>query len=892
MQAVRVAHFQKVSHSLTDLPKNMQHAFLLIILSLLLSSAQAQGYWEYYGEKEGLSDANVTCFLHDKDNFLWIGTENGLNRWDGYHFEIFLPQNRHKNSLSDAFIADLAQDTQGNIWIATHKGLNCYSPEKQTFETFFYHDSLPFSLPNNWVNALLIDEKQEMYVACDNRDLVKYDPQTRQFIPQKWRPFCEEHAEISHKKDYIAIFKMTSISSQTLLLYTNLGEFHFDKATKQPTFLNPKKDSLEMLITLQDKQGLIWKKTSKGFAKWDPSLQYFEPISPKNISFPSLKSIENLTEVIEIEKDAQGNSWIGTDKEGLFIWDKNSQNLRQINEKEYHFLSHSISDIHWDKRRNMMWISTWDYGLYQYDAAKDSFILHQYQEKDSTSLSADVSHQIAEDRQGNIWIATEPGGVSIYEGKNKGFKHLSIENGLPSNSIFGIIADKQGKMWISTSKGLAKIDPISYKVRVYTEKDGIPAEISLKNALYIDSLGYISLITYPQKAQNKGKALYGFRFLPQNLEVPVFATQPHLTDFQVFDKPFPLPKAPDFLSQIEITYEQNVFSFHFSSTDFHRSELHRYKYQLEGYDNIWKNTHEPLARYDHVPPGNYTFWLKTYNADGIENPQIKRIDLRIVPPFWQTIWFRSAIIGLVMAIFIGLYRWRVAQIQQEISLKKEKENLQITFEKQLAEQKMSALRAQMNPHFIFNVLSSISHFIIRKETEKALDFLQDFSQLIRRVLEYSRADFVSLQEELATAQMFLQIEQQRFQHTFTYFVEIADNVDIDLVEIPPLLLQPYIENAIWHGLMHKEEGDRKIWLRVLAKGNFLCIEIEDNGVGRAKAAELKSKKAHLQKSYGLKVTEERLALVNQISQQHQWKLEIVDMLDAEGKACGTKVILY
>lgn len=869
--------------------------FCLIIFTFLSLKSLAQGYWEYYGEKEGLSDANVTCFLRDKDNFLWIGTENGLNRWDGYHFDVFLPENRNKNSLSDAFISDLAQDEKGNIWIATHKGLNVFSPEKQTFESIFRHDSLPFSLPNNWINSLLFTENQELWLACDNRDLVKYDPKTQQFLPMNWRPFCLSHIELAQKVDYISILKMTLKNPQTICLYTTIGLFDFDTKENSPTFLEKKAYSADSLITLKDKQGLLWKKIAKGFAKWDASLQHFKAISPQKLSFafsiPDLVFENSHNYIVDEEKDANGNIWIGTSDEGIFIWNPNTKKIKHLNEKEDHFLSTDISDLYWDDDKDMMWISTWDYGLYQYLAKKDSFILHQYEEKDTTSLSAFVTHQMAEDSKGNIWIATEPGGISIYNYEKKGFSHLSTENGLPSNTIFGIVADKQGKIWISTAKGLAKIDPISYKVRVYTEKDGISAEIDLRNPLYIDSLGNISLFSY-QKEKKKEKYMYGFQFLPQNLAVPFFPTQIHLNDFQVFDKSFPLSMPINFAQEIVLQYDQNVFSFHFSNPDLHRSELHTYYYKLENYDKNWTKATNQMARYDHVPPGDYTFLLKTINADGQENPNIKRISLIITPPFWQKTWFRLLIISFIIAVLVLLYRWRVRQIEKDISLQKEKENLKTTFEKQLAEQKMSALRAQMNPHFIFNVMSSISNFIIYKETEKALDFLQTFSLLIRRVLENSRSNFVSLREEVETAKMFLQIEQQRFQDKFQYFVEIDANVDIDFIEIPPMLLQPYLENAIWHGLMHKQHADRKIWLRIFQNADFVRIEIEDNGIGRAKAAELKSKKANLHKSYGMKVTDERIALVNQISLQHQWKLEIEDLFDEEGEGRGTKIILF
>ncbi|MEJ7647068.1 MAG: histidine kinase [Chryseolinea sp.] len=216
--------------------------------------------------------------------------------------------------------------------------------------------------------------------------------------------------------------------------------------------------------------------------------------------------------------------------------------------------------------------------------------------------------------------------------------------------------------------------------------------------------------------------------------------------------------------------------------------------------------------------------------------------------------------------------------------------LKLAFEQRLAEMEMTALRAQMNPHFIFNCLNSIKLYTTDNDSAKASAYLTKFSRLIRLVLENSRSELVTLKNELEALQLYLEMEVMRFKDKLQFSFDVAKELDTDMIEIPPLLLQPYVENAIWHGLMHKKEGGF-VQIRVeQAQTNQLHITITDNGIGRTKAAALKSKSATANKSFGMKVTDERIALINQIYRTNAMVL-VHDLTDAEGTAAGTEVLL-
>jgi sensor histidine kinase YesM len=216
--------------------------------------------------------------------------------------------------------------------------------------------------------------------------------------------------------------------------------------------------------------------------------------------------------------------------------------------------------------------------------------------------------------------------------------------------------------------------------------------------------------------------------------------------------------------------------------------------------------------------------------------------------------------------------------------------VQTEFEHKIAETEMIALRAQMNPHFIFNCLNSIKLYTLENDSQTASEYLTKFSQLIRLVLENSRSEKVTLQKELETLKLYIDLEAMRFKDKVQYQINVVPHIDQQYIEIPPLLLQPYVENAIWHGLMHKPEGGN-ITIDISQPEEYLLhIEISDDGIGREMAKEHKSKSATRQKSFGLKMTSERLDAINHIYHT-KTEVKIVDLVDTEGNAAGTKVII-
>jgi LytS/YehU family sensor histidine kinase len=209
-------------------------------------------------------------------------------------------------------------------------------------------------------------------------------------------------------------------------------------------------------------------------------------------------------------------------------------------------------------------------------------------------------------------------------------------------------------------------------------------------------------------------------------------------------------------------------------------------------------------------------------------------------------------------------------------------------QKQL-ELEMQTLRAQMNPHFIFNSLNSISRFILTNDPASASEYLTKFSRLMRLILQNSQSSLVTLESDLEALHIYLELESLRFEEQFGYTILCDKELEPDFIKLPPLLLQPYVENAIWHGLMHKpDKGHLTIELK--QKEKILICRLTDDGIGRKKAAELNSKSAAQHKSMGMTITANRLAMMEKLKDNEEM-ITINDLLDTSGNALGTEVIL-
>lgn len=259
---------------------------------------------------------------------------------------------------------------------------------------------------------------------------------------------------------------------------------------------------------------------------------------------------------------------------------------------------------------------------------------------------------------------------------------------------------------------------------------------------------------------------------------------------------------------------------------------------------------------------------------------------------WILLFVMVGLLNTMLAAGIFFSSWQKT-MEEKRKAEEEKRNAEIELlqiKQQQAEIEMKALRAQMNPHFIFNSLNSINKYILRNDHVNASRYLTRFAKLIRLILDNSNSREVALSDELEALQLYIEMEALRFTNKFSYKLNVDENLGADSLQVPPLIIQPYVENAIWHGLLHKE-SDAQLLVSVNKTADYMLqYIIEDNGIGREKAMEMKSKSANTNKSLGMKLTEERIGMLNKHTSLNA-SINIIDLKNETGEPTGTRVIL-
>ncbi|MCB9235162.1 MAG: histidine kinase [Bacteroidia bacterium] len=343
----------------------------------------------------------------------------------------------------------------------------------------------------------------------------------------------------------------------------------------------------------------------------------------------------------------------------------------------------------------------------------------------------------------------------------------------------------------------------------------------------------------------------------------------------------------------DLSYQENQLEFRFVAAAFRHQGKLQYAYRLLGAGETWQMLpfQNNTVRFSSLQPGDYTFQVRALNEDGTSSRTLS-IPVRLAGPLWSRWWFILLSILLLAALIALGFLYRIRTIQKQNAIQRARQQA----EKDLIDSRLTALRSQMNPHFIFNALNSIQEFIMLNEKKLAARYLGKFADLMRIYLNHSQKKTVLLSEEIDALRIYLDLEKLRFEDSLEYSLTFDPGLNPESLSIPSFLIQPYVENALKHGLLHKTT-DRRLWVRFrLPEGadpahlTVLHCEVEDNGVGRQKAAEISQSRPALHDPYATRSTRSRLELLNQ-GQDQQAGILITDLLDGEGQARGTLVVL-
>lgn len=637
-------------------------------------------------------------------------------------------------------------------------------------------------------------------------------------------------------------------------------------------------------------------------------LQFWKDGKTIKLDFPDLEN----TTFYGFYEDNLGKIWIASSK-GIFIYNK--QKL-QFLKRGIEIPDLPVYSITIDKN-NFIWGST-PLGIFKLKNKKHTFY-HSTEMYSDEKAKAGVFSVFA-DFKGNIWALSDFGLLQEKEGR---FLKVNLGDSIETQKMWGMVQTPDSALWIASERnGLLRLEIPSKKIKYFNVNNGLLsnelASISVDNTgnVVVGSFYGINKISFTKSdtlariiSYTKEHGLIDEECMIKVLACDKkggiwFGTHSGLLRFQETVIETSTNDIPSFINeqfqyekQNLILYKNNDLSFEFSAIYLSNSSSLRYSYRLLGLSNNWTEfSNKRFAQFSNLPSGDYILELRSKTTINQDRTGFASLSFSIKKPIWLEYWFIALFVFLLLlTIYFSLKLWskRISnKFEKKEAKKRKKEEQERKKEEQkrkIIELELKFLRSQMNPHFLFNSINSIQNLIISNKIDKALNYLNDFSRLIRRVLNYSEKETVTIKEEVDFLNEYLSLEKLRFKEKINVELIISEEIDPAFDRMPPMLIQPVVENAIKHGLLPME-GNGKLEINFDVNNEILHVKIKDNGVGRKYHQEKLKGNNHLSK--GTQIIESRMNMLQKSSKQSDsYEVEIIDLENEHNKPSGTLVII-
>lgn len=784
-----------------------------------------------------LKSNNVLSLEFDsKENLLWIGTkENGLFLYPISNFSYYKAKDFN---LSELNIKDLSTDRYDNLWIVTEQEI-IKKDKRGNFK--LYHFKQFNDQFKHFVSHTI--KRKYNYLIDNTGSFEKYELLISSGSYLYSNPYKKSDGETYASGSLYKPLKYDILINKKLKYFTN---------------------------AIFDSDNNIWIGSNVGIFKIDKESD--------QITYFDLEGTQFSNFAFDSQNRVLGASWAD-----LFIY----PNIEKSSTYDLFNFYETKSPINVTKIKNKKdktWFISRDYGLFVLNNSKFQSTL------DQKTFNNQSFNDICFDNFGNIILGGNNGIIYVSEFLKDTLKikfKIDNKNGLLGTSIRWLACTQDNILIAGTNAGVNIIDLNSLfengilnietinEYKGFTDYSGKNAVIQDDKTLWIGSNTNLICIDLGNLTHKKTEYV---NFFINSIAINDESVD--LKDFANYNLWTNIPT-----STIILPFYKNCITLNFDAIKYLDPYNISFSYKLEGYQHNWtKEIKDRKIVFQNLKPGRYRLRIKVIDNETNTPNQELSINFIILRPIYLKWWFISfnIIIGL---FFIWLFVYfRIKSIK-----KKERQRSEIA--ERVSEFEMKALRAQMNPHFIFNAINSIQNYMLDNDIDSALNYLSDFAKLIRLTLDNVSKKRISLDEELNYLKYYLNLEQMRFGKKFETQIILPPEHKNTKIIIPSMILQPYIENSIKHGFVFREDvGKIKLEFQISEDNVLKCI-IEDNGIGRIKSRELnKSKRSH--KSKGTFITNERLSLLNQTQQRKGYKVETIDLYDKHNLACGTRVEIF
>ena len=871
-----------------------------------------------FRENEGLGNVVINDILACRDG-LWLATNNGIfiySKNSGFKHQLLLPQGSSQN------VSQLEHGRQGQVLVGFNDvGFAIVDEMSKEVQSYFNEGN---GTESSWTRALLQDGPityvgtyGEGLFALVN-DSLRRVPNTEKLLVnhiynagnQFWLATQKKGVLLLNKNDYSIENQLnvaTGLPGNFITKIYNdswgntwIGTSGLGVVKKYAENISHYRELTGMTSTVirdlemtADSQ-ILFSTNTGGLYELDNNVAQ---------SIPILDRLKG-TNIRCFIKDADGNFWLGTDGMGLY---------QQIGQRWRRYTSRRGISYGWIKdiiqdQYGKIWVASTGGGVY-YNDNKRFYSFNQQED-----ILVERAECLLEDQKGNIWAGSRGSGLlkisgdsleyhytefadknirslaedmegDIFMGTDQGIfllhtnsgetSFLGRNSGLYSTNIYSL-ETKGALLFIGHDHGVDVLDIATGKtIENYHYRNGFTGGECSQNAMVKDPYGNV----WSGTLNGLSKIVLSSNANEQENKITL-ANAPRTFCFNEEVTPHFLSSYDDGSGNTTLPHEMNTFTYTMQGINQKYPDLVQFRWMLDGYEDSFSMAGSVnRVTYPQLPPGRYQFVYQA-GINGNWSDTEKGPEIYISAPIWQRTWFKVSIALAVLLVLTAIVVQRIVSIKR----KNRRREAQLKLERNLLDLQSKALQLQMNPHFIFNALNSVKGLIAIKDEKSAKLYLARFAKLMRLMLNNSREEWVPIQSELELIELYLSLENIAQQHPFSFNIHLDDSIDRERLQIPPMLIQPFVENAVKHAMRYKQ-GDGTIDIQLTQKGNKVICTVKDNGPGRNAVNKLQVDQNH--QSLALTITNERLQMAGLSSEK---AVMIEDLLENE-KALGTLVTL-